>query len=135
MQKEVSMKTMFPMIVFALSSVSALASTAPLWDCGDGISVEGLSVYVSQGELKGSLSWDCFPGDGICNQRANLKRIVLNNGDQIFEGPYFELIIHTSVAPGAEGYKAHMIAKDMTDASDMGRGFTFNQFVTCQEHE
>jgi hypothetical protein len=138
--KEELMKTVITAIALVLSSASvsvsasALAATPPLWDCSGG-SLEGLQIYKTPKGLAGSVTWDCFPGDGICAQETAVERVVLNNGDQIFEGKSYKLIVHTSVAPTSDGYKAHIIAKDEVDSADAGRGMSLDQFVDCQEHE
>lgn len=118
--------------VLALSSGTSFAASKALWTC-DGNTVEGAGVSETNGGLEGDLSWDCFPGDGICNARAAVSETRNGSGDLVFQGPDYSLVIRTSVAPENGAYQAHLVAKDTVDAADAGRGFTFSQYVTCKE--
>jgi hypothetical protein len=120
--------------VFVISILMPLSSfAASSWQC-DGGTLEGLNVGEVHGELSGDVSWDCFPGDGICNQQSAVRQEAGDEGETVFVGPYFKLTIETSKALNSEGeYNAHIVAKDMTDASDEGRGFTLDQDISCQK--
>ena len=124
----------FSVSIFVVSILMPLSSfAASSWQC-DGGSLEGLGVSDSHGELSGVVAWDCFPGDGICNQKSVVHQETEEQGNTVFEGPYFKLTIETSKAPSSDGeYHAHIAATDMTDASDEGRGFTLDQSVECQK--
>jgi hypothetical protein len=125
------MKTLVVLLIASgLYSVPSLASSAAV-KC-DGTGIENLGVYKDQGKLVGNVSWDCWPGGGICNEEAAVRPVKLGNGDIIFSGKYFKLIVHTSVAPVSGQYRAHVIATDMVDSGNLGRGLTINQYVMCQ---
>jgi len=121
------------LIALCLAPLTSFAATS--WQC-DGITIEGLSVTEAHGKLTGFLSWDCFPGDGICNQDAAVQVSTNSDGNTEFKGPHFYLLIETSKNANSAGeYPAHISATDMTDASDEGRGFTMSESAACKKGE
>ncbi len=121
----------FIMLMFAASVSFASTPGKAVWECS-AYDVEGATITEINGQLLGDLSWDCFPGGGICNAKANVTVARDRSNDLVFRGPYFWLIIHTSVAPVNGAYQAHLIAKDKVDSSDMGRDMLFNSFLMCK---
>lgn len=117
--------------LFVLASTSSFAANRVLWSC-DGTNIEGAGIAEVNGALAGNLTWDCWPGGGICNAKSLLSAERNNTGDLVYKGQYFQLVIHTSSAPLNGAYKAHLMAKDEVDSANAGRGLTFNQYVTCR---
>jgi hypothetical protein len=126
------MKKVIVTMLMIFSSASALAQDKNIWTC-DGSNVEGAGVSKSGDHLVGSVSWDCWPGGGICDAQATVTESYDKNGDLVYRGSQFWLIIHVSKAPTKNGYRAHLIATDKSDAPDMGRGLTFDEFFTCSQ--
>ncbi len=120
-------------VLFALSS-NAFAAHQALWTC-DGAQIEGAGVDRVAGKLSGSLSWDCWPGGGICDAKAEVTESKDASGDTVFRGHAFKLVIETSSAPVDGAYNAHLSATDTTDPADSGRGFKFDDSVTCRSRE
>lgn len=127
------MKTLI-LSLFALTlSSAAVAST---FTC-EGANIEAAGVSRARmGTLTGEVSWDCFPGGGICNAEAKLlTESKTGAGDTVFSGKSFKLVVYTSKASESGEYKAHISATDLVDGSDEGRGMTINESVSCKEAE
>jgi hypothetical protein len=119
------------MLAFALSSIPSLANEPGQWQC-DGNMVEGAGVSTARGQIEGNVSWDCWPGGGICSENEVVTSEKDENGDLVYRGAHFYLIVRTSEAQAEDGYKGHLNAKDMKDPADMGKGFVFDDNVTCK---
>jgi hypothetical protein len=125
------MKTAVLFAALALASTAAFAAGKPAeWDCQGG-GIENAGVSLENGKLMGEVQWDCFPGDGICTARTPVTVEHDGNGDLVYRGKAFWMIVHVSQAAGVDGYKAHAIATDEDDAADEGRGFKYDDFLTC----
>lgn len=122
-------KMILVLMALGLSSTVSYAASATLWDC-EGGSVEGLSIYQTHGKTFGSVSWDCFPGDGICNQKTSVTESS-ENGDTVYEGKGFKLVVESARATDPGYVKAYIKATDLTDANDEGRGLTLDQSIEC----
>jgi hypothetical protein len=118
----------FASLLMVVLSSTAFAATS--WQCS-GDNIEGMEVSESNGHLEGTITWDCFPGGGICKQDATVEATTTSYGNTLFQGPYFKLIIETTKDEGANGYVGHITATDMTDARDMGQGLNIKEAVTC----
>jgi hypothetical protein len=127
------MKTVvFTLLATLLASqVSFAGSSKVLWECS-AYDVENATITETNGQVTGDLAWDCWPGGGICNAKANLVAGQDRSSDLVYRGSYFWLIIHTSEAPVNGVYKAHLIAKDKVDPIRQGRDMLFNEFITCK---
>jgi hypothetical protein len=105
---------------------------ADSWQC-DGGNIEGLGVSESQGNLTGFVAWDCFPGGGVCTQNSPVTTTE-ENGNTVFQGNGYKLVVETSKAPSADGeYHATISATDMSGASDTGKGMTIGETVACKK--
>jgi hypothetical protein len=123
----------FISILFATLCLAPAASWASeTWQC-DGGNVEGLSVSETQGNLTGFVAWDCFPGGGVCTQNSPVLTSE-KEGNTVFQGTGFKLVIETSKAANADGeYSSTISATDMSGSSDTGRGMTIGEKVACKK--
>jgi len=115
-------------LILSLCSATAFAD----WTCDNGRDVEGAGISTDAKGLTGSVQWDCWPGGGICNAEAVVTESKNAQGDLVYKGDHFWLIIHISAGKTDGGYKGHLIATDVADDADMGKGLKFDSFVTCK---
>lgn len=119
-------------LLITLALPLAARAQADAWDCGDG-ELEGLGVSPAQdaeGYYDADLSWDCFPGDGICNTKVRTK-LTDETGKLTFEAYDFKLVIHTELKPRSDGsFLAHVTATAQ-GPRDEGGGLTLSQNVSC----
>lgn len=122
-------------LILSLYATSTFAATEKLvWNCDNGSDIEGAGISQSKTGLTGSIQWDCMPGDGICTAQSAVQESTDPNGNTVYTGKAFKLVIETSQAADAKGeYKAHMTATDLIDGKNEGRGLKFNDDVTCKK--
>jgi hypothetical protein len=132
------MKRFFGLVIILLASaVPALAdASAAAWTC-EGANIEIASVgRARMGTMSGNVSWDCWPGGGLCQAKATLLSMSkTERGDIDFKNNSFELVVYTSIASKNGVYNGYLSATDLDDPVDAGHGMTIDEPVTCTETE
>jgi hypothetical protein len=119
--------TLFPHPLFA-----APVATENSWTC-TGANLEGLSIGKDKnGRLAGGMSWDCWPGGGICSQGDYVQLIADRDGNLVYRGSHFNLVIFNTDTVGENGnYPGKISATDERDPKSRGQGFTISEAVSC----